>query len=101
MIVVRFKIHARPERAGELREALANVVAPSRATAGVLDFDIAEDLSDPNAFIATEVFEDREALARQEELPEVAAVLALLGAGAAAAEPEATIYEVSSSQPWG
>lgn len=100
MIVVRFRVTARPDKRDQLRDALAAVVAPSRRVAGVLSFDIAQDLTDPGAFIATEVFEDRAALERQEALPEVQTVLALLP-GAVASEPEATIYEVSSSEPWG
>ena len=53
-----------------------------------------------NAFIATEVFEDRAALKRQEALPAVNRVLQLLP-DALAAEPEATIYNISSAEPWG
>jgi quinol monooxygenase YgiN len=52
------------------------------------------------SFIATEVFEDRAALDRQESLREVGKVLALLPESVAAA-PEATIYHVSSSEPHG
>lgn len=74
--------------------------APSRALAGVVSFDIGRDLTNPNAFIATEVFEDREALDRQESQPQVERVLALLG-DSLVAEPEATIFEVSSSEPHG
>lgn len=66
----------------------------------VLNFDIARDLTDPDSFIATEVFADRAALARQESLAEVKRVIALLP-DVLAAEPEATVYNVSSSEPWG
>ena len=100
MIVVRFRMQARPEKAAELRTALQAVVVPSRAVAGVRGFDIAQDLTDGTAFIATEVFDDREALGRQEELPQVKRVLEVLPQ-CLAADPEATIYEVSSSAPWG
>jgi quinol monooxygenase YgiN len=100
MLVVRFKITCQPGKAAAVREALAKVVAPSRATAGVVSFDIAQDLIDPDSFIATEVFEDRAALDRQEQLAEVAAVLSLLP-DSVASEPEATMFHVSSSEPWG
>lgn len=100
MIVVRFRMRARPEKAAELQRALQAAVLPSRAVAGVLGFDIAQDLTDATAFIATEVFEDRGALGRQEELPEVKRVLEILPQ-CLAADPEATIYEVASSAPWG
>jgi quinol monooxygenase YgiN len=98
MIVVRFKIQCRPETSARVAAALREVIAPSRAMAGVVSFDIANDLTDPNIFVATEVFEDRDALQRQESLPQVAAVLGLLE-DAAASEPEATIFHVSSSEP--
>jgi quinol monooxygenase YgiN len=100
MVVVRFKVQSKPEKTDEVMAALSAVVAPSRALDGVISFDIARDLADPNAFIATEVFEDRAALERQEALPEVANAMAAFD-GSLAAEPEATIFEVSSSEPWG
>lgn len=100
MIVVRFKVKCQPDKSKQLRAAFEAVVAPSRAVEGVLHFDIAQDLTDPNVFIATEVFTDRDALARQESLAEVGKVLALLP-DVLAAEPEATIYNVSSAEAWG
>jgi len=63
-------------------------------------FDIAQDLADPNSFVAIEVFEDRAALERQESLPEVRRTLAVLQESLVA-EPEATVFHVSSSEPWG
>ncbi len=65
---------------------------------GVGSFDIGRDLADPHSFIATEVFEDRAALERQESLPVVPNVLGLLEG---AAQPEATIFHVSTSEPYG
>jgi quinol monooxygenase YgiN len=98
MIVLRFKVQCRPEKAEEVMAALAEVVAPARAVVGVISFDIARDLTDPNAFIATEVFEDREARERQESLPQVGKVMALLP-DSLAAPPEATVFQVASSEP--
>ncbi|HET9461862.1 MAG: putative quinol monooxygenase [Gaiellaceae bacterium] len=100
MIVVRFKMQSQPDKAEQVLAALQDVIAPSRALAGVVSFDIARDLADPNAFIATEVFDDRAALDRQESLPEVGRALAVLEESLVA-EPEATIFHVSSSEPWG
>jgi quinol monooxygenase YgiN len=77
---------------------LSEVIAPARATEGVVSFDIARDLADPNSLIATEVFEDEAARARQESLPQVATVMALLPQSVAA-PPEATVYHVSSPEP--
>ena len=100
MIVVRFKVQCQPEKTEAVLTALEEVIAPSRALAGVISFDIARDLADPSSFIATEVFEDRAALDRQESLPEVAKVLAILEESLLV-EPEATIFHVSSSEPYG
>lgn len=100
LLVVRFSVHAQPGKAEEVMAALQQVVAPSRALDGVVSFDIGRDVTDPEIFIATEVFESREALDQQESLPEVAAALEVLEQSLTA-EPEATIFHVSSSEPWG
>ena len=83
-----------------MRAAFEEVIAPSRAVEGVISFDIARDVADPDSFIATEVFEDQAALERQESLPEVKKTLGVLEESLAT-EPEATIFHVSSSEPWG
>jgi quinol monooxygenase YgiN len=99
MIVVRFKLRSQPEHTDRVKAALERVLAASQDVEGVVRFDVAQDLGDPNAFIATEVFDDRAALARQESRAEVAEAMALFGE-ALAGEPEATIYEVASSEPY-
>lgn len=100
MIVVRFKVQCQPGKSDQVMAAFQEVIPPSRAVGGVVSFDIGRDVGDPDAFIATEVFEDRAALERQESLPEVAKVLGILEESLAS-EPEATIFNVSSSEPWG
>ena len=100
MIVVRFKVRCQPDKSEEAMAAFREVVTASRILDGVVSFDMGRDLSDPDSFIAFEVFEDRAALERQEALPEVQKTLALLEE-VLAAEPEATIFHVSSSEPWG
>jgi quinol monooxygenase YgiN len=97
MIVLRFKVQCRPDKADELTTAFQEVIAPSRELRGVVSFDIARDLDDPNSFIATEVFEDEHARARQESLPQVSTVMALLPQ-AVAAPPEATVYHVARAE---
>jgi hypothetical protein len=86
MIVVRFKVKCKPQRTAELRAAFEEVVLPSRMVPGVLNFDIAQDIIDPDSFIAT--------------LAEVQKVISLLPS-VLAGEPEATVYDVASSEPWG
>ncbi|HYZ91324.1 MAG TPA: antibiotic biosynthesis monooxygenase, partial [Actinomycetota bacterium] len=61
MIVLRFKVKCRPEKTGEALAAFRAVIAPSREVEGVISFDIARDLADPNSVIAVEVFEDEAA----------------------------------------
>jgi len=100
MIVVRFRVTCKPEMIDRAKAAFAAVVTPSRKVEGVLHFDIAQDIVDPNSLIATEVFLNRAALERQESLSEVKNIINLLPEFLAK-EPEATIYNVSSSQPWG
>ena len=100
MLVVRFKVQVRPEKADDVVAAFEDVMRPSRELDGVISFDIARDLSDPNSFIATEVFEDRAALDRQEAQDEVARALAVIGESVTA-PPEATLFHVASSEPHG
>jgi quinol monooxygenase YgiN len=100
MIVVRFKVKCKPDRADALIAAFKDVVAASRPLEGVVNFDIGRDLTDPNSFIAFEVFEDKEALDRQEALPATQKTIALLG-DVLAEPPAATIFHVASSEPWG
>lgn len=92
MVIMRFKVKVRPEKAEAVRVALEAVIEPSRALPGVLRLDIAGDLSDPHTFIATEVYEDEAALERQEALPEVEAALSLIRS--CTLEREATLYHV-------
>ena len=100
MIVVRFKVQCQAGKAEQVMAVFEEAITPSRAVDGVISFDIGRDLADPNCFIATEVLEDRAALDRQESLPVIAKVLGVL-AKSLAAEPEATIFHVASSEPHG
>jgi quinol monooxygenase YgiN len=99
MIVVRFKMQSRPDKVDEVRSLLTAVAVASQSVEGVVSFDIGQDVTDSNSFVATEVFDDREALDRQESLPEVAAAMAAFEE-ALAAEPEATIFTVASAEPY-
>lgn len=100
MIVVRFKVQCQPGKTEEALVAFQKVVPPSREVTGTIHFDIGRDVTDPNTFVATEVFEDRDALDRQESLPDVQSLVERLG-DLVAGPPEATIYHVASSEPWG
>ena len=78
MVILRFKIRSKPDKSDGLMSALAEIITPARATNGVINFDIARDLLDPDSFIATVVYEDGAALERQESRPEVHKVMAML-----------------------
>jgi quinol monooxygenase YgiN len=93
MIVARFKVRCRPERSEEVGAAIAAVEAPSRQLPGVVHFDVARSLTDPHTFIVVEAFENHEALERQNEQAEVAAVLSLVEAGALTHDLEWTVWE--------
>ena len=94
MVILRFKIHSKPDKSDELMAALAEIITPARATEGVINFDIARVLRDPDRFIATAVYEDGAALERQESLPEVHRVMAMLPQSLVT-PPERTIYDAS------
>ncbi len=100
MIVVRFKVQCRPGKAEHAIAVMQAVVGPSRALPGVISFDIGRDVVDPDSIVAIEVFEDRDALDRQESQPEVAAVLGALPQ-IVAAPPEATLFHVAAAESHG
>jgi quinol monooxygenase YgiN len=95
MIVARFRVHCRPDRTPEVATAIAAVEAPSRLLPGVVHFDVARSVNDPDTFVVTEVFTDREALARQNAQDEVARFLAVVNAGAATGPFEWTVWEAT------
>ena len=62
---------------------------------GVVHFDVARSLTDPNTLVVIEVFEDRVALERQNAQIEVAKALSLVEAGALTGDLEWTVWETS------
>jgi quinol monooxygenase YgiN len=98
MIVARFKVRCRPERTEEMAAAIAAVEAPSREIPGVVHFDVARSLTDPGTFVVIEVFEDRQALERQNAQSEVARVLSLVEAGTLTGDYEWTVWEASATE---
>lgn len=98
MIVGRFRIQCRPDRSDEVAAAIAAVEAPSRELPGVVHFDVARSLTDPNTFVAIEVFEDRQALDRQNAQREVADLLRLIDTGALTGDYEWTTWDASATE---
>jgi quinol monooxygenase YgiN len=98
VLIVRFKVQCQPDKTADMATAMRAVVEAARGLPGVIHFDVARDLTDEHALIATEVFEDRAAMEREEEIPEVAQIVELMQGGALAGAPEWTIFEVASSE---
>jgi len=98
IIVARFRLQCRPERAEEMAAAIAAVEAPSRALPGVVYFDVARSLTDPDTFVVIEVFEDHQALDHQNAQREVAQVLSLIEVGALTGDYEWTVWETSAAE---
>jgi quinol monooxygenase YgiN len=94
VLILRQKMRAKPDKSDELMAALAEIIAPARATEGVISLDIARVLREPDSFIATVVYEDAAALERQESRPEVHKVMAILPESLAA-PLERTIFDAS------
>ena len=94
MVILRQKMRSKHDRTDDVSAALTAIVAPARATHGVMHLDIARDLLDPDSFIATAVYEDGAALERQESAAEVHRAMAIF-ADALEAPPERTLFDAS------
>ena len=94
MVILRQKMHSKHDKSDKVTAALAAIIAPARATPGVMHLDIARDLLDDDSFIATAVYEDGAALERQEAAAEVHRAMAMF-ADALEAAPERTIFHAS------
>jgi quinol monooxygenase YgiN len=94
MVILRFKIHSKPDKSDEVRAVLAEIIPAARATEGVINFDIARTLDDPDSFIATAVYEDGAALERQESASEVHRAMTVFP-DVLAGPPERTIFDAS------
>ena len=94
MVILRFKVHSKPEKSEELIAVLGEIIPAARATEGVINFDIARSLDDPDSFIATAVYDDGAALERQESALEVHRAMAIFPESLVA-PPERTIFDAS------
>jgi len=94
MVILRQKMRCKHDKNDEVTAALAAIIEPARATPGVIHLDIARDLLDHDSFIATAIYDDGAALERQESLPEVDRVMAMLPESLVA-PPDRTIFDAS------
>lgn len=60
---------ARPGQAEALRALLDGMLAPSRAEAGNLRYDLWRDQADPNRFVLDELYADNDAIAAHRASP--------------------------------
>ncbi|MFV3306409.1 putative quinol monooxygenase [Pseudomonas sp. NY15181] len=68
-------IRAKPGRADSLEQHLHNMLAPSRAEAGCLQYDLHRDIKDADLIYMIEQWRDEEALAEHEASPHFQALL--------------------------
>lgn len=81
------------------RVLFTDLTHASRTVPGVLHFDILQDPAHPTRFVSIEVYQDQDALDRQEQLPELQQVMAAFGE-ILADGPHGTKYFVSAHEPW-
>jgi len=72
MIIVTGEFRFPPEQMGKAREAMARVVAATRAEDGCLSYSYAEDVIDPGLIRVCEKWTSREALAAHFAMPHMA-----------------------------
>lgn len=70
---------ARPGVADRLRALLDGMLAPSRAEAGNLRYDLWQDQSDPTRFVLDELYTGQDAVAAHRATPHFQAYLAAIG----------------------
>jgi quinol monooxygenase YgiN len=71
---------AKPGKAGELRALLDTMLAPSRAEAGNLRYDLWQDQADPNRFVLDELYTDSAAIAAHRASAHFQSYLSKIGA---------------------
>jgi len=96
MIVVHATFPIDPEQREEALERASELVDASREESGVIEYDAATDLQEPNLLRFTEVYEDEAAVGAHLESDHFEAFEAKLP-DLLAGEPEVMQYEVSDA----
>jgi quinol monooxygenase YgiN len=98
MLVVRARLHVRPDKRADFLDAITDVIHDSRHVPGVSSYEICESITEPNVFVAVEVYDSADARIRhrsseiyQRALPTLKECLA--------DPPEGGAYRVASSEP--
>ena len=79
MVHVLAHVSARPDSADALRALFAALLAPTRAEAGCIDYQVYEDVARPGVFITIECWRDQADADAHLASPHVAAALAQAG----------------------
>ena len=79
MVIIIARISAKTETLAELRQILQALVAPSRAEAGCIRYELFQDDDDPRDFITVENWGDSVAADAHMSTPHVAAAIAKVG----------------------
>ncbi|WP_209347271.1 putative quinol monooxygenase [Pontixanthobacter sp. CEM42] len=98
MITVIGKIRLPVDQVEQAREALVKAVAATRAEEGCIEYNFAEDVTEPGVLRISEVWDSKERLAphfKSAHMVEFMTVAATLDV----TEREVTMYEVSGSTP--
>ena len=94
-MTVLARVRARPGKEAEVRRLLRALVAPSRAEAGCLNYDLHQSAADPAEFMFYENWTSRAALDAHAASPHLREFGAL-GAGLLAAPVEITFWQMLS-----
>jgi quinol monooxygenase YgiN len=97
MIIGLCRVQCRPDRTDEMAVAIAAVEAPSRGLPGVITSMRHAASPTRTRSVVVEEFENVQALERQNEQAEVAAVLGVVQTGALARELVWTVFETTES----
>ncbi len=65
MIVIRAKMIVQPGKRDDFLRAVTQLVDTSRKIDGAVSYDICESITEPNTFLAMEIYEDDAAMNRQ------------------------------------
>jgi quinol monooxygenase YgiN len=99
MIIFRVSGKVYPHMTEEARRRFTDLSVASRNVPGVISFDVAQDVTDPEVFVSIEIYEDQVAVDRQGDLAELRALMAALD-DMLADGPHGTIFHVSAAEPW-
>lgn len=76
LLVVGARVQAQAGKEGELREALLGLIAPTRAEAGCVQYDLHEEIGKPGSFLFFEKWKSKQVLDEHLAMPYLQAMFA-------------------------